>query len=71
MARLVSQSAKHTTHLSAVLLWQLGVAASYVTGISNTSSVTRGGQVSMQFQTRKKDWPPTSKKISHENPVNV
>ena len=51
-----------------VLLW----AESYATSISNTIRVTHGGQVSRASRlTQTRKWPPTSEKISHENPMNA
>ena len=45
----ISWSGNHTTHLSVVILWWLHDAESYATGISNTSKVTHGGQVSVEL----------------------
>ena len=49
-------------------------AESYATGISYTSRLTHGGQVSAELPDEerlgRRTWPPTSEKIGHENPVN-
>ena len=49
-------------------------AESSANGISDTSRVTHGGQVSGElpdyYRLGGRTWPPTSKRIGHENPMN-
>ena len=74
----VSWSGNHTTCLLVVILCWLHVAVcdseSFATGISNTSRATLGGQVSAELpdydRLGRRNWPPNSKKIGHENSMN-
>ena len=55
-------------YLSVVILWWLHVGESYATGISNTSRVTHGRQVSAElpdkYRLGRRTWPDFLKKLA-------